>query len=216
MITSFVQTRGSIPILWKQIVDMSYRPRLQIQSLNSDNLGPTKSHIEDQISTYGEQLFLNLISWRGFEGTLRLAFKETMDNVHPQKLNFILYILFTLFFILFHKFYFMNFISFKFTSVKYEEFFFNRECKKMNYKNVTKLLNSIHSDISRHSFFALNGSRVISQQVGVIRTNCLDCLDRTNLVQTLISLELLKKQFEFLGIENMYNLFFFFFFFFFL
>lgn len=108
MITSFVQTRGSIPILWKQIVDMSYRPRLQIQSLNSDNLGPTKSHIEDQISMYGEQLFLNLISWRGFEGTLRLAFKETMNNVHPQKLNFIL---FYIFYLLHFLFYFTNFIS---------------------------------------------------------------------------------------------------------
>ncbi|KAJ5348153.1 uncharacterized protein N7506_001406 [Penicillium brevicompactum] len=34
---------------------------------------------------------------------------------------------------------------------------------------------------------AVNSSSVILQQEGVFRTNCLDCLDRTNLVQTIIS-----------------------------
>ena len=31
------------------------------------------------------------------------------------------------------------------------------------------------------------GPTVILQQEGVFRTNCLDCLDRTNLIQTIIS-----------------------------
>lgn len=36
------------------------------------------------------------------------------------------------------------------------------------------------------------GSTVVLQQEGVFRTNCLDCLDRTNLVQTIISLMALE------------------------
>lgn len=35
---------------------------------------------------------------------------------------------------------------------------------------------------------------VISSQSGTIRTNCLDCLDRTNCVQTYLGLEVLGEQ----------------------
>ena len=33
-----------------------------------------------------------------------------------------------------------------------------------------------------------------SQQTGVIRTNCVDCLDRTNVVQTLLARRILEQQ----------------------
>ena len=46
-------------------------------------------------------------------------------------------------------------------------------------------------------------------QKGTPRTNCLDCLDRTNVVQTRISWKILEKMFNFLKIEknNMLNIF---------
>jgi phosphatidylinositol 4-phosphatase len=34
----------------------------------------------------------------------------------------------------------------------------------------------------------------LSQQTGVFRTNCVDCLDRTNVVQTLLAKRMLEKQ----------------------
>ncbi|KAF7134075.1 hypothetical protein CNMCM5793_005704 [Aspergillus hiratsukae] len=39
------------------------------------------------------------------------------------------------------------------------------------------------------------GSSVVLQQEGIFRTNCLDCLDRTNLVQTIISMMALESFF---------------------
>ena len=47
-----------------------------------------------------------------------------------------------------------------------------------------------------HSFFLLKNNEICSQQKGVTRTNCLDCLDRTNCVQIFIGLEVLAQQLE--------------------
>ncbi|CAB4036756.1 phosphatidylinositide phosphatase SAC1-B, partial [Paramuricea clavata] len=41
---------------------------------------------------------------------------------------------------------------------------------------------------------------VISEQTGVFRTNCMDCLDRTNVVQSMLARESLQQQFEGFGI----------------
>lgn len=35
-----------------------------------------------------------------------------------------------------------------------------------------------------------------SQQTGVFRTNCIDCLDRTNVVQSLFAKRILEKQLQ--------------------
>ena len=52
-----------------------------------------------------------------------------------------------------------------------------------------KLLPSIESFLSAHGFYTnLNGT-VERTQTGTIRTNCLDCLDRTNLVQSFLGQE---------------------------
>lgn len=40
------------------------------------------------------------------------------------------------------------------------------------------------------------------EQTGTIRTNCLDCLDRTNCVQTFLGLEVLGEQVRQLGLAD--------------
>ena len=42
-------------------------------------------------------------------------------------------------------------------------------------------------DLDGFSSFDLQQKKIISIQNGVLRTNCLDCLDRTNVVQTLFA-----------------------------
>jgi hypothetical protein len=47
------------------------------------------------------------------------------------------------------------------------------------------------------SYFAVNKTGEIQcQQTGVFRTNCIDCLDRTNVVQSLFAKRLLEKQLQ--------------------
>ena len=53
-----------------------------------------------------------------------------------------------------------------------------------------------HSAINIFKFYcedALTG-KIYKEQIGVIRTNCLDCLDRTNVIQTKIAWKMLEMQ----------------------
>lgn len=43
---------------------------------------------------------------------------------------------------------------------------------------------------------------IYSEQRGCIRTNCLDCLDRTNCVQTFLGLDILNEQIQVLGFTD--------------
>uniref|UniRef100_A0A673YRG4 phosphoinositide 5-phosphatase n=1 Tax=Salmo trutta TaxID=8032 RepID=A0A673YRG4_SALTR len=53
------------------------------------------------------------------------------------------------------------------------------------------------------SFFYYSGERgVTKSQSGTLRTNCLDCLDRTNSVQAYFALEMLPKQLEDMGLTE--------------
>ena len=56
--------------------------------------------------------------------------------------------------------------------------------------------------ISEHNFFHKKRGIVISKQTGTIRTNCMDCLDRTNAVQTFHSSKVLQDQLQALDIDK--------------
>lgn len=79
-------------------------------------------------------------------------------------------------------------------------FDFHRECSKMKYENLAKLLELL-SDVSReYSYFRLQHSKEdknkyfeVKRQKGIMRTNCVDCLDRTNVVQSVIARKMLLK-----------------------
>lgn len=51
-------------------------------------------------------------------------------------------------------------------------------------------------------FFQIGDSLPAATQTGVFRTNCIDCLDRTNVVQNTLSTEALLLQLKGLGAVN--------------
>ena len=80
--------------------------------------------------------------------------------------------------------------------VLYTWFDFHHECRKMKYENIGHLIEEIKGKIDNYDYFMaqievgfnekekLNSNTVMvfCNQQGVIRTNCVDCLDRTNAV----------------------------------
>ncbi|KAL0910859.1 hypothetical protein M5K25_018955 [Dendrobium thyrsiflorum] len=56
---SFLQVRGSIPLLWEQIVDLSYKPRLQIIG-HEETAKVVERHFNDLIQRYGTIIVLDL------------------------------------------------------------------------------------------------------------------------------------------------------------
>lgn len=76
----------------------------------------------------------------------------------------------------------------------------------MKWENLSKLIDIIKEDIKSHGFFHLEYAKdkpqnaiVRSQQQGTVRTNCMDCLDRTNVVQSVIARNILHQQLSALG-----------------
>lgn len=55
---------------------------------------------------------------------------------------------------------------------------------------------SLEQELERQSIFTSINDQISSQQQGVLRINCIDCLDRTNNVQLAIGLLMLTMQIE--------------------
>jgi len=64
----------------------------------------------------------------------------------------------------------------------------------LNYDKLSALIQLVHDDILSNQFFEEKEKQVLKTQLGVCRTNCLDNLDRTNAVQTLLGRHVLAIQ----------------------
>lgn len=63
---------------------------------------------------------------------------------------------------------------------RYEAFDFHSECKKMRWDRLQILIDRLAHEQDEFGVFHLRAGTMYSAQDGVFRTNCIDCLDRTN------------------------------------
>ncbi|KAF8781883.1 phosphatidylinositol-3-phosphatase SAC1-like [Argiope bruennichi] len=168
--SSFVQTRGSIPLFWNQFPNLKYKPKPTLENLN--HLEGFQKHFDNQIYTYGPQIIVNLIDHKGAEDTLEKALAHIVGASGNS-------------------------------NIKYESFDFHHECRHMRWDKLSILINRVHQDLIDMGYFMmLRDGSVPCVQEGVFRTNCIDCLDRTNVVQSLLARESLQLQLTRLGILN--------------
>ncbi|XWS33950.1 hypothetical protein CRYUN_Cryun22dG0126700 [Craigia yunnanensis] len=118
--SSFVLVRGSIPFLWEQIVDLTYKPKFEIVR-PEEAPRVAERHFLDLRKKYGSVLAVDLVN-------------TVCGHVHFERLAFL-----------------------------YDQIAYFLE------KNGYLLLNE-------------KGEKM-KEQLGVVRTNCIDCLDRTNVTQ---------------------------------
>lgn len=79
-------------------------------------------------------------------------------------------------------------------------FDYHQEMKISGPKSLQKLKEKADPYLKGYGIFYSKGNQVLCEQSGTIRTNCLDCLDRTNCVQTFFGLQVLMKQLEMLDL----------------
>ncbi|XP_066255280.1 phosphatidylinositol-3-phosphatase SAC1 [Euwallacea similis] len=157
--SSFVQIRGSIPLFWFQKPDLRYKPPITLDQ----NLDPQEhqsaclKHIEATALIYGRQVMIDLVDQVGSEGRLEKAFKDIIG-------------------LLGHP------------SARYEPFDFHAECRQMKWHRLAILIDRVSLDQEEMGYFLiLRDGTLMSLQEGVFRTNCIDCLDRTNVVQSMLA-----------------------------
>lgn len=160
---SFLQVRGSIPLLWEQIVDLSYKPRLNI--INHEQTSKVvERHFLDLTQRYGDVVVVDLTDKHGDEGLLSNAFATEM-----QKLS----------------------------NVRYISFDFHQTCGRSNLDNIQLLYDQISEDVETHGYFLISKEgEILSEQKGIIRSNCIDCLDRTNVTQSFLARKSLNCQLQ--------------------
>lgn len=80
------------------------------------------------------------------------------------------------------------------TKLGFEWFDFHAVCRGMKFENVSKLFEILGPTLSAYGWTTQNGDQVDQKQQGVLRTNCMDCLDRTNVVQSACGRNALEEQ----------------------
>lgn len=84
--------------------------------------------------------------------------------------------------------------------VRYCEFDFHRETRGMKYESVSKLINQLERVFESQGFFWVSNNMLLSKQKGIFRVNCIDCLDRTNVVQSAFARHVMNMQLEAVGL----------------
>ncbi|CAN0119224.1 unnamed protein product [Ectocarpus fasciculatus] len=72
----------------------------------------------------------------------------------------------------------------------------------MHWENLDKLLGIVDREVGEQGFYhAGPGGEILGLQDGVVRTNCMDCLDRTNVVQSLLARRSMLVQLRAVGVD---------------
>ncbi|KAJ6303495.1 hypothetical protein OIU77_017385 [Salix suchowensis] len=165
--SSLLQIRGSIPILWEQIVDLSYRPSLRIIS-HEQTSNVVERHFHDLYQRYGDTMAVDLTNKHGDEGQLSTAYAAEMQ---------------------------------KLPHVRYVSFDFHHVCGNSNFDNLQILYNQISDDFQKQGYILVDAEgSILEEQKGIIRSNCIDCLDRTNVTQSLLGQKSLTMQLQRIGV----------------
>jgi hypothetical protein len=178
--TSYVQHRGSIPLYWSQDnTGVSPKPDIDI-NLIDPFYTPAAMHFNNLFERYGSRIYvLNLIKQRERtprESKLLAEYRKALDFLNqplPDE----------------HK-------------ILYRAFDMSRAAKTRG-QDVIGTLEGIAEAMLQTTGFFHNGqpdSGATNVQNGVARTNCIDCLDRTNAAQFVIGKRALGRQLQALGI----------------
>ncbi|KAI0600222.1 SacI homology domain-containing protein [Biscogniauxia sp. FL1348] len=182
---SYAQVRGSVPVFWEQTAGLIPGQQKITITRSADGTQPAfNKHFEGLEQSYGAVHIVNLLSAaKPGEAELTQLFHYGVQHcslVRPGEKQTSDHVL-----------------------LRETDYDFHAETKAMGYEAARDIRRYIEHSADGFAYFLaeqtndmidMSGDEtdhqrmvVVLQQEGVFRTNCLDCLDRTNLIQTLIS-----------------------------
>ncbi|KAJ3385660.1 hypothetical protein CcCBS67573_g05200 [Chytriomyces confervae] len=166
-IGSFLQIRGSIPLYWQQIASTkTLNPIPILEKSDEENLAAMELHISELEKLYKTIVIVDLVGQEGREEPLGTRFKSSVKALKAKGHD---------------------------STLLYHDYDFHVQTKGLNYDNVKTLLKNLEAEIeSMKHFWSVDGDPMMSQTC-ILRTNCMDCLDRTNVVQSLFARHMLTK-----------------------
>ena len=161
---SYLQIRGSVPLFWEQTGLTTQVALTRSQEMNT--IGLVK-HTQQLLEQFQSVTMLNLLSSHKSDET---CLTDAWEAIMPVVTN--------------------QFQS----KLFYQHFDFHAMCKGNKYSSLNSLLSDLQDFINYYMYFMESEGEVHYRQKGVIRSNCLDCLDRTNVVQSYIGWAVLVSQ----------------------
>lgn len=187
---SFVQTRGSVPVYWAEVNNLQYTPKLQVRGVETA-LESARKHFSEQIALYGENFIVNLVNQKGREARVKAAYEQLVrilvsssneSTEADEKTS--------------EKVHVLESAQTKkeLDRLHYVYFDFHNETKGLKWHRAELLMDRLTDGLSRGGYFrgvespGASGSQLEARslQTGVVRSNCMDCLDRTNVVQSML------------------------------
>jgi SacI homology domain len=162
--SAFVVIRGSVPVFWRQTNGIA-RPSPELDSTLPASRAAFSAHFRNMARSYGGVTAISLVDMHGSEALLADAFERHMGLDIAGSFDGLV-------------------------APKLVAFDFHAHCGGKEYeRGLASLLSRIRSDIYDFGFFTtgVDAPDIPRRQRGVFRVNCVDCLDRTNVVQSMLA-----------------------------
>ena len=203
-VMAYVQTRGSVPVYWAEINTLRYVPNLQIRGVESA-IDAARKHFDEQIRIYGENYLVNLVNQKGRENRVKEAYEQMVrilvdstveekqtSQRSDEKIRAIQ----------------PSQHAQGYSRLHYVYFDFHNETKGLQWHRSKLLLEQLKQGLINGQYFrgvdmpgdADGRLEIRNEQTAVVRTNCMDCLDRTNVVQSMLARWTLTRQLIDIGV----------------
>jgi len=174
-IYSFVQIRGSVPIFFSQS-PYSFKPVPQLQHSEEMNYRAFVKHFRKLSDMYGSVQIASLVEKHGNEAIVGEPYENYLNRMNNSR-------------------------EAGTSPVGFEWFDFHAVCRGMKFENVSFLMDSIGKTLDAFGDTVEQDGKQLRKQSGVLRTNCMDCLDRTNVTQSACGRRALELQLKSEGID---------------
>lgn len=160
LVFAFTQIRGSVPAFWEQDLTL-INPKITVTRSIEATQSSFDAHFTELCAKYNACHIINLLSkTKSLEVELLRRYMELLRrSSHSDDLL-------------------------------YSHFDFHAETKPLSggFAGATKILPLIHNSLEQFGWFDYDIAvgEVVTRQDGVLRVNCLDCLDRTNLIEQIV------------------------------
>lgn len=167
--------QGSIPLFFSQS-PYAFKPIPILQHSTETNHAAFRRHFVNLVNRYGGMQVSLLVDKTGGEAAIGQQYEE-----HTKQLN--------------------GEGGINGTQIGFEWFDFHAVCRGMKFEKVGLLVDALQRPLERFGSTVEIGGRLLKKQIGIVRTNCMDCLDRTNVAQSACASRILEKQLAEEGIE---------------
>ncbi|KAI9932201.1 hypothetical protein ASPWEDRAFT_132536 [Aspergillus wentii DTO 134E9] len=172
---SYLQVRGSIPLYFSQS-PFAFKPVPVLHHSAETNEFAFERHFRNLSRRYGKIQAVSLIDKHAGELKLGEQYERYAEALNKAG-------------------------GVDGSPLRLEWFDFHNECRGMKFENVSRLVDRLETTLDEYGDTIVKDSTLVQGQRGIIRTNCMDCLDRTGVAQCAFGQWALERELKHEGIN---------------